>query len=495
MKANLYKNGDFMKQLFIKIYSFILCVILVCLMLPVRTDAGYEILGTCQVQTDANTAGTVKTMDYSYDRNTYLSLRDIAVLLNGTGKSFSLEITKNAVALNPGNFYMPVGGENVPWESSENPDITLRRNEFKVSGQTVYYYTLITALPSGSYDCFMMAADLAMILDMNVTSPASGMLQIDTQIPFSISPDALEAAGYFYGVNSVLAGDAATGEIYYAYQADMAYPIASTSKLMTCLLTMDAISSGQLALEQQVTVSDAAIALSASSDGVIPLEPGQQLTVQELLVGALLPSSNECALSLAETVAGSEDAFVMMMNQKAAELGLSQAVFYNSNGLPSYTGDAIPSKRQNRMSAQDMFQLVSYLLKVYPQITDITSMQSATLPSLDLEVRNTNPLLRNLPEATGLKTGTTNKSGACLITSLTADNGTTEHDLVVIVLGTEDSIERGRVSALLARYALQTFHAGAQDSNPPEAGTIPANLPTHAETAVDWILRTARARG
>lgn len=483
------------KTILRKINVFLLSVILACTMLPVHADAAYEIPGICQVQTDTGAAGTVKTMDYNYDRNTYFSLRDIAMLLSSTGKPFSLEVTKNTVALNPGNAYTPAGGENTPWENSENPDITLRRNEFKVSGETVYYYTLITALPSGSYDCFMMAADLAMILDVNITAPNPGFLQIDTQTPFRVSPSDLENAGYFYGVNGVLAGDATTGEIYYQYQSDTPYPIASTSKLMTCLLALDAVSSGQIALEQQVTVSDAAIALSASSDGVIPLEAGQQLTVQELLVGALLPSSNECALSLAETIAGSEDAFVQMMNQKAAELGLSQAVFYNCNGLPVYTGDAIPSKRQNRMSAQDMFRLVSYLLKVYPQITDITSMKSAALPSLDLEVKNTNPILHNLPEATGLKTGTTNKSGACLVTSLAADDGTTTHDLAVIVLGTEDSIERGRVSALLARYALQTFCDSAPEAGSPETGTVPANMPTHAEAAVDRILRTARDHG
>lgn len=478
-----------------KVISFLLTVLLICSILPVHADAGYEILGTCQVQTDTNAADTVKTMDYSYDRNTYFSLRDIAMLLKDTDKSFSLEITKNAVSLNPGNTYTPTGTENTPWESRENPDITLRRNEFKVSGQTVYYYTLILALPSGSYDCFVMAADLAMILDVDIFAAGPGFLQIDTQTPFFISPDALEASGYFYGVNGVLAGNATTGEVYYQYQSDTPYPIASTSKLMTCLLAMDAISAGQIAPEEQVTVSDAVLALSASSDGVLPLEAGQQLTVQELLVGALLPSSNECALCLAETIAGSEEAFVRMMNQKAAELGLSQAVFYNSNGLPSYTGDAIPSKRQNRMSAQDMFRLVSYLLKVYPQITDITSMKSATLQSLDLEVRNTNPLLHNLPEATGLKTGTTNKSGACLITSLTADNGTAKNDLAVIVLGTEDSIERGRVSALLARYALQTFYAGGKEPDHPQNGLVPENLPTHAESAVDRILQNARKHG
>ena len=481
-----------MKTILQKISLLMLSAMLVCSILPIRAEASFEIPGTCQVQTDTGGACTVKTLDYGYNHNTYLSLRDIAMVLKDTDKSFSLEITKNAVSLVPGNTYTPVGVENAPWEDSENPDISLRRNEIKVNEQSVYYYTLIMKLPSGYYDCFMMAADLAMILDVDITVPLAGSLQINTQEPFCISPVSLEQAGYFYGVNSVLAGDATTGEIYYQYQSDAPYPIASTSKLMTCLLAMEAISTGQITPTEQVTISDAAQALSASSDGVIPLEAGEQITVQELLLGALLPSSNECALCLAEAVAGSEEAFVLMMNQKALELGLSQAVFFNSHGLPSYTEDPIPSKRQNRMSAEDMFRLVSYLLKVYPQVTDITSLENATLESLDHEVRNTNPLLHNLPEVTGLKTGTTNKAGACLVTSLAAYDGNTEHDLVVIVLGTEDSIERGRVSGLLARYALQVFYAGIEKTEAGTTAQTSGNLPINAEAAVDWILQTAK---
>lgn len=481
-----------MKTTLQKISFLILSVILVCSVLPIRAEASFEIPGSCQVQTDTGAVCTVKTLDYGYDYNAYLSLRDIAMLLKDTDKEFSLEITGNAVSLKPGNSYMPVGVENIPWEDDENPNISLRRNEFKVNEQTVFYYTLIMELPSGYYDCFMMAVDLAMILDVDITVTEAGSLQLHTQEPFTISPFSLEQAGYFYGVNSVLVGDATTGEIYYRYQSEQSYPIASTSKLMTCLLTMDAISTGQITLEESVTISDAVQSLAASGDGTIPLEAGEQITVQELLVGALLPSSNECALCLAETIAGSEEAFVQMMNQKAQDLGLSQTIFYNSNGLPSYTEDFIPAKRQNRMSAEDMFRLVSYLLKVYPQITDITSLEEATLPSLNLEVRNTNPLLRNLPEVTGLKTGTTNKAGACLVTSLTAGDGSLEHNLVVIVLGTEDSIERGRVSGLLARYALNTFYTGIEE---PESGAdvrTYENLPVNAEVAVDWIIRTAR---
>lgn len=481
-----------MKTILQKISALLLCAILICSVLPSRAVAGYQIPGACQVQTETG-AATVKTLDCDYDNNTYLSLRDTAMVLNGTEKSFSLDIASNAVSLNLGEAYAPLGGENAPWGEEELPDASLRRNEFTLNGEKVFYYTIIMLLPSGYYDCFMMAADLAMILDADVTAPGAGILQIHTQEPFRVLPEALEQAGYFYGVNSVLAGDATTGEIYYQYQADAPYPIASTSKLMTCLMTMEAISAGQLAPEQSVTISQAARMLAESSDGVIPLKAGEQITVQELLTGALLPSSNECALCLAEAIAGSEEAFVGMMNQRALELGLVQAVFYNSHGLPTYTEDPVPAKRQNRMSAQDMFRLVSYMLKVYPQVTDITSQRTAVLESLGLEVRNSNPLLRNIPQVTGLKTGTTNKAGACLVTSLASDDGAVEHDLVVVVLGAEDSIERGRVSGLLAKYALQAFRTGAggQEDAP---GVTPGSLPVHAEAAVDWILRTARKR-
>ena len=481
-----------MKTILQKISCLILSAILMCSILPIRAAARFEIPGQCQVQTESGAACTVKTLDYEYAHNTYLSLRDIAMVLKDTDKSFSLDITKNTVSLNMGNVYTPVGVENVPWEDSENPDISLLRNEFKVNGQNVYYYTLIMRLPSGDYDCFMMAADVGMILNVEITMPIADSFEIHTEKPFDISPDALEEAGYFYGVNSVLVGDATTGELYYQYQSHTPYPIASISKLMTYLLTMDAISAGQITLDEQVTISDAVQLLADSEDGVLPLEAGKQITVEELLLGALLPSSNECALCLAETVAGSEEAFVQMMNQKSLDLGLSQAIFYNSHGLPSYTDDPIPSKRQNRMTAEDMFRLVSYILKVYPQVTDITTLKRAGLQSIALEVRNTNPLLYNLPGVTGLKTGTTNKAGACLVTSLTADDGDMEHELVVIVLGTENSIERGRVSELLARYALQAFETGVEKPEAGASGQTSGNLPIHAEAAVDWILRTAR---
>lgn len=487
MKTEFMKMSIFLQ----KTGCLILSVILAASIRPIKAAASFEIPRTCQVRADGGSAYTVKTLDYDYDYNTYFSLRDMAMVLKDTDKAFSLEVTKSAVSLNTGEAYAPVGEENTPWEDGQNPNVSLWRNEFKVNGKKVYYYTLIMRLPSGYYDCFMMAADLGMILDADITVPVPGSLQIHTQDSFHISPVSLEEEGYFDRFDTLLVGDAATGEIYYQYHADIPHPIASITKLMTYLLTMDSVYAGQISLEQQITVSEAAHLLSSSEDGVIRLEAGEELTVQELLVGALLPSSNECALCLAETIAGSEEAFVRMMNRKAAELGLDQSVFFNSHGLPSYTESPIPPDRQNRMSAEDLFRLVSHLLKVYPQVKKITSMEYAALPSLELEVRNINPLLHNLPEVTGLKTGSTNKAGSCLVTSLTADDGNSEHDLVVIVLGAENSIERGRVSELLARYALDTFYHGVEKREDGASDRLPENLPVHAEVAVEWILQTA----
>lgn len=480
-----------MKNLLQKIRLYLLSVMLACLVWPADAFAAFEICGSCQVQADHGAAQTVKFLDYGYAHNTYLSLRDMAEVLRNTDKAFSLEVTDASVAVTVGGVYTPVGTENVPWESDENPGVSLRRNEFEANGQKASYYTMIMRLSSGDYDCFMMVTDLAMFFDLGIDVSDTGVLLIDTQESFCVSPAALEQDGYFYGVNGVLVGDASAGEVYYRYQADRPYPIASTSKLMTCLLTMDAIAAGQIDREESVTISAAAERLAASGDGVVPLKAGEQITVQELLIGLLLPSSNECALCLAEAIAGSEEAFVRRMNEKAGELGLSQAVFYNSHGLPVYTEGPVSSKLQNRMSAEDMFRLASYLLTVYPQVTEITSLKDAELSSLAFEVHNSNPLLYNLSGVTGLKTGTTNRAGACLVTSLTVDDGTSAHDLVVVVLGAEDSMERGRVSGMLARYALHTFYEGRDASKDGEQAQDVRDLPVHAGAAVNRIIRDA----
>ena len=271
----------------------------------------------------------------------------------------------------------------------------------------------------------------------------------------------MESYGYFDGFNTVVVGDATTGEIFYGYDMETAYPIASTTKLMTYLLTMDAISSGAISENDMVIISEEAARLSNSQDGAVAMESGWNIPVSELILGALLPSSNECALSLAECVGGTEEAFVEMMNNKAEELGMTTAKFFNSNGLPIYTDEVIAAKTQNKMSGLDMFRMCSHIINTYPQVKDITSLKTARMETLKRDLKNTNGLLYNMPEVNGLKTGTTDRSGACLISSLTVQGADGPHDIIVVVLGAENSQSRIRYSELMARYAKNVIEGEA----------------------------------
>jgi D-alanyl-D-alanine carboxypeptidase len=304
----------------------------------------------------------------------------------------------------------------------------------------------------------------------------------------------MESYDYFDGFNTVVVGDATTGEIFYGYDHEVPYPIASTTKLMTYLLTMEAIHNGEISADDKAVISRKAADLSASSDGFVALSAGWEVPVSELILGALLPSSNECALSLAERIAGSEEAFVERMNDKAAELGLETAIFYNSNGLPIYTDTLIPAKTQNKMSGYDMFRMCSYILNSFPEVKEITSLKTAKMETLNHDLKNTNGLLYNIPEVNGLKTGTTDKSGACLITSLTVNASDGPHDLVVVALGAENSQARLRVSELMARYGMDVIKGEAArisysvaSGNGNEINEITSE--TIVKTVVDYALR------
>jgi D-alanyl-D-alanine carboxypeptidase len=232
-----------------------------------------------------------------------------------------------------------------------------------------------------------------------------------------------------------------------------AAPVASISKLMTYLLTMESLKNGSFKTEDTVTVSSAVAAMSQSGDGIIYLEEGQEVTVQELLEAMLVASSNESSVALAELTSGSEEAFVKRMNERAAELGLNSAKFYTSNGLPVYTNDTIPAKLQNVMSPYELFRLCAYLLKVQPQITGITSKTYVNLPSMKYASANSNPLVFNLPGITGLKTGSTARAGYCLAASMPVTVKGETHTIVLVLLGAETASERGQMSEILLRFA------------------------------------------
>ncbi|MCR4763672.1 MAG: serine hydrolase [Lachnospiraceae bacterium] len=428
----------------------------------------------------------IKAVHSEYLNNRYLSLRDLAAALAGTGKEFALTINGSRIEIDTAGTYTPVGGENEPFALAGDEGYStgdLKANEMKVDGRTVRYYTFIGKNTEGKPDCYINLMDFCLIMDLNADVD-QGVLKLDTGTPLRINMSSLRESGFYDEMRSALCGDATTGEIFEENSGALPVPIASTTKLMTYAVVMDAVTAGEIRMDDTVVISAKAAALSRGQDRVIPMTEGQETTMQELMEAMLIASSNESALALAEHTAGSEEAFVERMMNKAAELGLSEStVFHNSNGLPVFDDDISTAKMQNHMSAEDMFRLVSWLLSVYPQITDITSMTTASLPTLQMDIRNTNALLYNVPGVTGLKTGTTNMAGACVVVTCKAKSESGNHDLVSIVFGAEDNTVRFTSAEVLLRYASQCLSTGSHADEPAFQ-----EFPTAAEDIVRRVL-------
>lgn len=405
------------------------------------------------ISVNGSQALPARAVDCQYRNNVYVSLRDVAALLAGTEVAFSVRDVDKVITITTGE--MAEDRPLVGWQDSEKEAFTAKEttnNSLTVNDSTRKYNTLRADYGDGT-DFFIRFASLCLMFDMNVEDVGKDTYNINTAGPISVNPGELENYGFFSDLNSILVGDATTGEVFYEYNGKEPYAIASTTKLMTYLLTEEAIARGELSEDSLVTISEEASLISESEDGNTKMVPGGEVSVRELIIGSLLPSSNECAFLLGEKIGGDTKTFVDMMNNRAAELGLDSALFFNANGLPDYSESGLASKNQNVMNAEDMFKMCSYILNTFPQIKEVTSMKDASLNSINAYVRNTNELLYNMPEVTGLKTGTTDRAGCCLITSLTANDGVSDHDLIVVLLGAENNKTRFTTSELMAHYA------------------------------------------
>lgn len=423
-----------------------------------RAEVEYEYPMNMTASADGRDGVTVRAIYYYYPGNIYVSLRDIATAFSGTSKNFDAGVRDKEITIKTGKDYIAVGGENVPFtEELNEKDFSfkqnLSRNKLVIDDIERKYYSIIISNSAGYQDAFFSITDIAMMFDVDIEIDGDN-INISTDKSLEIDPDKLENDGFFTMINSAITGDVTTGEIFYSYRGDMEVAMASTTKLMTYAVVMDAVRNGQISESDIITVSSSVEKLASTSDGVIKLKEGDTYTVYDGLIGMLLPSSNEMALSLAEKVSGSEEEFVKLMNNKAVNLGMSDNVrFYNCNGLPSFSGKTINTKRQNMITARDMFILVEYIMDTYPEITDITSLKNYRIDSLQLTINNTNPLLYNMDGVVGLKTGTTTRAGYCLVTlrEVTKDDGV--HRLMAAEFGAESSYVRGMVSEILLRYS------------------------------------------
>ena len=441
--------------------SLILCLASLSMLMPVYGAAANTEPYRVSVRVGSDDFH-IRAYDGSYEGNTYLSLTDLAVALAGTGKQFRFE---RVVSSTDGEYFsivmgsapsLPSGGDAAgvyQGTASLNP----YRNPLYVDGAVKKYYTWN---PQNG-DLYMSLADVQLMLDLTMSGDPHDGLILEPDRPFLPDPDELRKSGYFDCIDAVYLADAATGEIYYRQNSLNAVPVASLSKLLSYLVLREGMESGEISMEDTVQISANAQRLSQSGDGMVVLNAGEAKPFRELLEAMLVASSNESALALAEHLCGSEEAFVVRMNEKARELGLKTTVMYNCNGLPSFSGGSMPVKRQNRMSAEDLYRLCTLLLERYPDLTDITSVALAHMPSLnDYRTANSNPLLYNMPGVNGLKTGSTNKAGYCVAATLPVQDAAGEsHTLVLILLGAETADVRGQVAEILLRYAAAQIRA------------------------------------
>lgn len=266
-----------------------------------------------------------------------------------------------------------------------------------------------------------------------------------------------EGAALEIAAPSAVLMDAATGTVLYERNAHERLAPASVTKIMTLLLVMEALDSGRISWEDTVTASETAAAKGGSQ---VYLEPGEQMTMEEMIKSVAVVSANDCATALAEHVAGSEAAFVEMMNSRAAELGMADTHFVNCTGLDDEAGAA-----EHLTTAYDIALMSRELLK-HDRIREFTTIWMDTVRNGEFGLSNTNKLVRFYQGTTGLKTGYTSSAGHCLSASAERDG----LELIAVVLHCNSSGERFQSAKQLLDYGF----AGYTLVTPDEKTEIPA---------------------
>ncbi len=244
---------------------------------------------------------------------------------------------------------------------------------------------------------------------------------------------------------SALLMDAATGTVLYELNSHEALAPASVTKVMTMLLIMEAIDSGKIKWEDTVTASEAAAAKGGSQ---IYLKVGETMSVADMVKSIAVSSANDCACAMAEHLAGSESAFVTMMNARAKELGMENTNFVNCTGL-----DDEPEAKNHKTSAYDIALMSRELLTKHPDIKKYTTIWMDTVRNGEFGLSNTNKMVRFYSGATGLKTGFTSAAGYCLSASAEREG----MELVAVVMGCETSKERFAACKSLLDYGFANY--------------------------------------
>ena len=277
-------------------------------------------------------------------------------------------------------------------------------------------------------------------------------------LPLPSSAVELNVAG-----KSAVLMDVATGTILYESNSHERLAPASVTKVMTMLLIMEAVDSGKIALTDMVTASETAAAKGGSQ---IYLKAGETMPVSDMLKSIAVSSANDCACAMAEHIAGSESAFVAMMNRRAQELGMNDTSFVNCTGLDD-GADAV----NHRTSAYDIALMSRQLLKNHPLIKNYTTIWMDTVRNGTFGLSNTNKLIRFYSGATGLKTGFTSGAGYCLSASAMRDG----MELIAVVMGAQTSQARNAACKSLLDYGFANFAVVTPDLSDCD-GEVPVKL-------------------
>ena len=254
--------------------------------------------------------------------------------------------------------------------------------------------------------------------------------------------DAEDTAGPQISAPSAILMEVSTGSIIYEKDADTARPPASVTKVMTMLLIFDALESGKIKLEDEVTTSEYAASMGGSQ---VFLEPGETQTVDTMLKCISVASANDACVAMSEYISGSEEEFVRQMNERAKGLGMENTHFVNCNGLDT---------DGHMTSAHDIALMSRELITKYPQIHDYCTIWMENIThttkkgSSEFGLTNTNKLIRQYEYATGLKTGSTGLAKFCV--SATAKQNDIE--LIAVIMAAEDSKTRFKDATALLNY-------------------------------------------
>ena len=253
-------------------------------------------------------------------------------------------------------------------------------------------------------------------------------------------------------LRSYLIADYKDDLILEEYNIDEVVEIASISKIMTYLVTMDLVSEGDFSLDDLVVIDEETAKIRGSS---LKLQAGEVFSLEELINSILVISANDSANAIAKHIGGSEYNFARMMNEKAREIGLESAVFYNASGLP------IPGfDDQNKMTTRDIYKLTRHIIDAYPQVLETMTIPFIEVESREFRERNTNPLLYYMEGVDGFKTGFTNKAGYCNVATFTKyakSNMALDNRFITIVMGTSSFEERDRLSRIVADYTVDNY--------------------------------------